>query len=220
MSRLPFPSAVATGRGDDGTTGLLFDDVRVQKDDLRAEAFGTIDEAVAALGVARAELGAAEPQAGAERSPAFDALADREDLPPAAIADTLEGLAGSFADKAVAVAAYLRTLEAEASAIADARSAMERRETALRHHADRLRAYLKAEMERTGLTRVAHPWLALRVQANPPAVVVEDEGMLPARFKEAVTTVKVLKTEIGKALKAGETVFGAHLEQTTRLVIR
>jgi cob(I)alamin adenosyltransferase len=50
-------SAVATGRGDDGTTGLLYGGARIPKDDLRAEAYGTIDEAVAALGVARAELG-------------------------------------------------------------------------------------------------------------------------------------------------------------------
>jgi cob(I)alamin adenosyltransferase len=49
-------SLVATGRGDDGTTGLLFGG-RVPKDDLRTEAYGTVDEAVAALGLARAELG-------------------------------------------------------------------------------------------------------------------------------------------------------------------
>src|SRR5207244_7104191 len=50
-------SKVATGKGDDGTTGLLFGGDRIQKDDLRAEAYGTIDEAVSALGHARAELG-------------------------------------------------------------------------------------------------------------------------------------------------------------------
>ena len=50
-------SAVATGRGDDGTTGLLFGGGRVAKDDARVDAYGTIDEAVAALGMARAELG-------------------------------------------------------------------------------------------------------------------------------------------------------------------
>jgi len=49
-------SAVATGRGDDGTTGLLYGG-RVAKDDLAVEAYGTIDETVAALGIARAELG-------------------------------------------------------------------------------------------------------------------------------------------------------------------
>jgi cob(I)alamin adenosyltransferase len=54
--RLPFDSAVATGRGDDGTTGLLFGGERIAKDDPRTEAYGTVDEAVAALGLARADL--------------------------------------------------------------------------------------------------------------------------------------------------------------------
>ncbi len=53
----PFDSAVATRRGDDGTTGLLFGGDRIAKDDVRTEAYGTIDEAVAVLGLARAELG-------------------------------------------------------------------------------------------------------------------------------------------------------------------
>ena len=51
-------SAVATGRGDDGTTGLLYGG-RIAKDDPRTEAYGSVDEAVAALGLARAELAAA-----------------------------------------------------------------------------------------------------------------------------------------------------------------
>ena len=50
-------SAVATGKGDDGSTGLLYGGERISKDDLRTEAYGTIDEAVAALGIARAQLG-------------------------------------------------------------------------------------------------------------------------------------------------------------------
>jgi cob(I)alamin adenosyltransferase len=49
-------SAIATKKGDDGTTGLLYGGDRIPKDDLRTEAYGTIDEAVAALGLARAEL--------------------------------------------------------------------------------------------------------------------------------------------------------------------
>lgn len=49
-------SAVATGKGDDGTTGLLYGGPRIAKDDPRTEAYGTIDEAVAAFGLARASL--------------------------------------------------------------------------------------------------------------------------------------------------------------------
>jgi cob(I)alamin adenosyltransferase len=48
-------SAVATGRGDDGTTGLLYGG-RIGKDDPRTEAYGSVDEAVAAMGLARVEL--------------------------------------------------------------------------------------------------------------------------------------------------------------------
>jgi cob(I)alamin adenosyltransferase len=72
--RLAFDSAVATGRGDDGTTGLLFGGDRIRKDDLRTEAYGTIDEAVAALGLARAELGM-KAQYGV-LSPNFGGLGD------------------------------------------------------------------------------------------------------------------------------------------------
>ena len=99
------------------------------------------------------------------------------------------------ADKATNVAAYIRSLDAEAAAIADARKAMERRQSALERHADRLRDYLKSQMERTGLTRMKNPWLTLRIQANPPSVIIEDETMVPERFKQPVTTIKLLKSD-------------------------
>ena len=51
-------SAVATGKGDDGTTGLLYGG-RIAKDDPRTDAYGTVDEAVAAMGVARIALDSA-----------------------------------------------------------------------------------------------------------------------------------------------------------------
>jgi len=47
-----------TGKGDDGTTGLLYGGGRVRKDAPEPRALGSVDEAQAALGVARAE---AEP---------------------------------------------------------------------------------------------------------------------------------------------------------------
>ena len=69
-------SAVATGRGDDGTTGLLYGGPRIGKDDPRVEAYGTIDEAVATLGVARAAL-SADPASMAGRA---SSAADGADL--------------------------------------------------------------------------------------------------------------------------------------------
>lgn len=47
---------IYTGKGDDGTTSLWYGG-RVQKDDGRTDAYGTLDEANAALGVARSLCG-------------------------------------------------------------------------------------------------------------------------------------------------------------------
>lgn len=51
-----------TGKGDDGSTGLLGEG-RVPKFDLRMEAIGSVDEASAALGVARASVTNSENRA-------------------------------------------------------------------------------------------------------------------------------------------------------------
>ena len=158
---------------------------------------------------------------------ALEGLAEFEDLPAEVIADTLEALQGNFEHKAISVGAYIRTLEAEVSAIGEACKSMERRQNALKRHAERLREYLKLQMERTGLRhirvppqRTKAPCIILRLKANPPSVVVEDEELVPECYKQQVITTKVLKSEIARDLKAGVEVQGAHLVQTTRLVIQ
>jgi uncharacterized secreted protein with C-terminal beta-propeller domain len=150
---------------------------------------------------------------------ALEALAETEDLAAETIADTLKGWLGTFEQKAVAVAAYIRNLELEAAAVEDARRRMERRQQSLERHAERLRTYLCIEMERTGITKVKSTELMLRTQKNPPSVVIDNDSAIPGAYQQEVITVKLLKAEIGKALKAGQQVPGVHLEQSTRLVI-
>lgn len=69
MPRSSIRSSVATGKGDDGSTGLMFGGDRIQKDDPRAEAYGTIDEAVASLGLARAHLAVTAESGGRGAGP-------------------------------------------------------------------------------------------------------------------------------------------------------
>ena len=57
----------------------------------------------------------------------LEALTDSEELSPEFVADTLQGLIGNFEDKAVAVAKFILSLEANAEAIAEAADAMEKR---------------------------------------------------------------------------------------------
>lgn len=150
---------------------------------------------------------------------ALDELTAIEDLPAEAIADTLEGLQGAFEDKALNVARYIRNLEAEAGAIAEAKKRMEARERATANQAKRLKDYLRLELERTGIKPKAAD-LALSVQKNPPSVKIDDEARLPSDYLETITSTRARKKEILEALKAGAVIPGAKISQSNRLVIR
>jgi Gp157 protein len=97
---------------------------------------------------------------------------------------------------------------------------MERRQRALERHADRLRQYLKTQIERTGMGEIKNHYLALRIQNNPPSVVVDDEKSIPAEYKRIETVTTLLRAEIARALKADQEVPGSHLQRSTRLVIQ
>jgi len=77
------------------------------------------------------------------------------------------------------------------------------RAKAAARQAARLKAYLKAELERTGLKPKAAD-IALRLQNNPSSVVVEDEALIPDGYRRTEVVTTLLKGEIGAALKAGE----------------
>lgn len=149
---------------------------------------------------------------------AMEGLADMDDMSTEAIADTLEGIAGAWEDKALNVARYVRTLEAEASVIEDLKWRTEARFKSIAATAARLKAYLKAEMERTGLRPKAAD-IAIRMQTNPPSVVVDDESLIPDGYFRTEIVRSMRRIEMAAAMKNGEQVPGAHLERTKRVVI-
>lgn len=102
---------VHTGKGNDGTTGLLYGG-RVRKDAPGPDAYGSVDETVAALGLARAEAAGTPGTAalvlrlqkelfvvGAELATAPEnrhKLSDGESRVSAAMADGLAALVGDL----------------------------------------------------------------------------------------------------------------------------
>lgn len=147
---------------------------------------------------------------------AAKAALEAEDLPPEAIADTLEGLAMEWEDKAVNVARLIKNLEAEAAAIREAEREMEGRRKAIHAKAERLKAYLTDEVRRTGLTASAPDIGRVRLQKNPPSVAIDDESALPDWA--FVTKREVARAEVLRALKSWG-VPGARLVQTESLRI-
>lgn len=149
-------------------------------------------------------------------------LADLE-LDEQTIADTLEGLAGELEVKATNVALFIRNIEASADAIKAAEGEMAKRRKAIEARADRIREYLKANMERTGISKIESPYLSLTIKKNPPSVVIDAEGQIPCEFFKdppPPPPPAVDKKAIADAIKAGNEVPGAHLQTSTRLEIK
>ena len=144
------------------------------------------------------------------------------DLDEQTVADTLEGLSGELEVKATNVAMYCRNLEASAESIKRAEVQMELRRKAIERRADRLRAYLKDNMERCGIQKIEGPHFAIAVKKNPPAVHVEAGELVPAEFfRTPPPPPPVLdKKAVADVLKAGKDVPGCRLDQGTRLEIR
>jgi len=105
-------------------------------------------------------------------------------------------------------------------AIKAAEESMEKRRKALENRVKWMKAYLKENMERTGISKIECPYFKLSIQKNPAAVNILDETIIPADFKEQIISWKIDKTAIKEALKNGAAVPGAEITNGTRLVIK
>jgi hypothetical protein len=142
------------------------------------------------------------------------------DLPDDVIADTLEGASGDIENKAWNTAALILQFEGEASIIKEAEQRMSARRKSLEKRVQWMRDYVLVQLIRTGIGEIDSPEFVIRVQDNPPKVILDDEDAVPSAFKLTETVTTIRKAEIRKLLLDGQTVAGAHLESEKRLSIK
>lgn len=152
-----------------------------------------------------------------------DQLLDVEELDDQCLADTLESLSGTFQHKALNVAKFVKNAEASAVMIRAAVVQMEKRAMSLEKVKDRVQAYLKGQMERTGILKIECPYFALRIKKNPPSVEITDEAAVPAEYwmQPPAPPPRVDKSFVKEVLRVQpDKVPGARLVQGTRLEIK
>ena len=144
------------------------------------------------------------------------------DFDEATIKDTLEGLEGEVAQKMEGCLAIARNLEATADQIRAAEAHMVGRRKALESRAEWLKGYVKANMERSGITKIECPWFRASIVKNPSRVVVDSLSEIPPGFivYPPAPPPHPDKKLLAERLKAGEDIPGVHLDQDTRLDIR
>lgn len=144
------------------------------------------------------------------------------DLPDDVIADTLEGLQGALEVKAVNVAHFVRNLESTADSIKVAEVNMAARRRAMENRAARIKAYLQANMEVAGISKIECPHFKIALRDNPPSVVIDAESQIPADYMRQAEPPPPApdKKLIAKAIADGFEVPGCHVTRTKRIEIK
>jgi hypothetical protein len=155
------------------------------------------------------------------RYQSLEVLADSEDLPAEVIKDTLEGLEGEFDSKALAVAKFILSLDAHAEAVRDAAHAMETRAIRMEKRAGSIKSYLQFWLQAMRKRKIESAELTVRLQANPPTVVITDEAAIPERFwvQPEPPPKRIDKKALKAALDAGERIDGAYIDKGEHLRI-
>lgn len=146
-------------------------------------------------------------------------LADDPDMPPEALADSLEGLEGEIEIKAQALLQVVAGMEGDTVAIDAEIKRLQDRKRVIQNRANRLRDYLYRNMVATGISKIDCPLFHITLTKPRPTVVIEDESRIPDQYMK--TTKAPVKADILKALKAGEDVPGCVLGESKQgLIIR
>lgn len=151
-------------------------------------------------------------------------LAIRNDLMDAGfddttIEDTLEGCAEDFDKKAVGCALISREIAANAKMMRDAAAEIVERARKWEARAERLEGYLQHNMKSAQRLRIENPLVTIALrEGRDKSVEVVDADAVPQQYMRVKTEPN--KTEIKKALEAGQEIAGARLIVKDRLEIR
>lgn len=143
---------------------------------------------------------------------ALSQLADDPDMPPEALADSLEGLEGEIEVKAQALLQVVAGMEGDTGAIDAEIKRLQDRKRVIQNRADSLREYLRRNMIAAGISNISCPLFQISLVAGRPVVVVEDETKIPDQYVKLVRQPN--KADILKALKASEDVPGCVLGES------
>lgn len=134
----------------------------------------------------------------------------------AAWTDTLEGAQLEWEQKVAGVACYEKSLEGDIKQLTDIIRSYQRRLSAKRKAAERVKVYLENELVRAGKTKVDTAAAVVAIKLNPESVDITDEAAVIrwAQENDRDFVLKYLQPEISKTalkplLKQGEDIPGA-----------
>jgi hypothetical protein len=123
-------------------------------------------------------------------------------------------------DKQLAVAAYIKNLEAEIQSMEKYQDEMQDRIVRFSKKASKLKDYLKYSLDSLGIEKVEGIEFDIAIRKNPPSVFIENESLIPLNFISEKIIRHIDKKSLFEHLKSGEEIQGARLQQNTRIEIK
>lgn len=128
-----------------------------------------------------------------------------------AVQDTIEGLQMMVEEKCVNIIKYIKHLEDESEKIKTEIERLKSMEVDTNKQIDRLKDSVLNAMQINDLDKIDDSIYPIKKTKPRQSVDVFDESLIPTQFVKEKVTRTISKTDITKAIKAGEDVGGARL---------
>lgn len=153
----------------------------------------------------------------------YQALADREDLDPTVLADTLDSIDDTWSDKANNIARWIESLDSDVDWLMKKKRSISDELSYRKNLRANLMTYLTSAIDDRGLKEVHTDDYILRPRNYKQRTVIDDEDKIPGEYRNYAKyqgMYDIKKNDVYKALKDGKNVPGAHLEPNRKVMIK
>lgn len=139
--------------------------------------------------------------------------------------DTLDGIEEDFEEKAENIAAFIKSLSAEAEDLKAEESALSKRRKAKENQITYLKAYLIDNMTAIGRKLIDKPKARISLRNNPESVEIANEKEF-IKWAESNSPgllnykPNISKTAVKEALKNGDNIPGAVIDRKVSVIIK
>ena len=153
----------------------------------------------------------------------YQQLADRDDLDPTVLVDTLDSINDAWNDKLNNIAKWCESLDSDIDFLTKKKRAISDELTYRKKLQSNLMTYMTEAIDERGLKEVHTEDFILRPRNYKQRTVIDDEGKISPEYRNYEKyqgMFDVDKAAVYKALKDGANVPGAHLKKNRGVVIK
>ncbi|MDV7758234.1 siphovirus Gp157 family protein [Liquorilactobacillus mali] len=150
----------------------------------------------------------------------YKELANRDDLDPEMIKDTLDSIEDTFNSKVDNIATWIERNQMNVDWLTKKIQELRELQTSLKNKNKQLNQYLTDVIDNAGYKEVKTDNHFLKPRNYRPSVIVSDESAVPDSYKNVEQVTKIDKKLLYEDLKNGKDINGVELKPSRKVVIK